>query len=241
MYECIIKKQKQLTSYPLFTQLPEVFWKALWKRKQARSLIKIYVNMLIIHLRVKKIMIIARRIANIAYSITCAKLCPTLWDPMDCSPPGLAHWNFPGKKNGVGCHFLLQWIFPTHGSNLRLLCLLHRQVDSLPLSHLTVGLPIGSAVTETGCGSQNSLQRCLCSNTQKLPIYCLTQQKGFCRCDCIKEPEVPWFRNPRSVTVHFWRVRLKCISWIEFVESLFSFRSYFLLNLYLKSEKSFLI
>ena len=121
MYECIIKKQKQLTSYPLFTQLPEVFWKALWKRKQARSLIKIYVNMLIIHLRVKKIMIIARRIANIAYSITCAKLCPTLWDPMDCSPPGLAHWNFPGKKNGVGCHFLLQWIFPIQGWQLSLL------------------------------------------------------------------------------------------------------------------------
>ena len=32
----------------------------------------------------------------------------------------------------MGCHFLPQGIFPTQGSNL---CLLHRQVDSLALSH----------------------------------------------------------------------------------------------------------
>ena len=44
--------------------------------------------------------------------------------------------SFPGKNTGVGCHFLLQGIFPTQGSNLHLLCLLHWQVDSLPLSHL---------------------------------------------------------------------------------------------------------
>ena len=44
--------------------------------------------------------------------------------------------DFPGKNTGVGCHSLLQGIFPTQGSNLCLLCLLHWQVDSLPLSHL---------------------------------------------------------------------------------------------------------
>ena len=26
-------------------------------------------------------------------------------------------WDFPGKNTGVGCHALLQWIFPTQGSN----------------------------------------------------------------------------------------------------------------------------
>ena len=40
-------------------------------------------------------------------------------------------WKFPGKDTGVGCHFLLQRIFPTQGSNLRL-CLLHWRVDSPP-------------------------------------------------------------------------------------------------------------
>ena len=32
---------------------------------------------------------------------------------MDCSLPGSSvHGNFPGKSTGVGCHFLLQGIFP---------------------------------------------------------------------------------------------------------------------------------
>ena len=46
----------------------------------------------------------------------------------------LCPWNFPGKNTGMGCHFLLQEIFLTQGSNPRLLHLLHWQVDSLPLS-----------------------------------------------------------------------------------------------------------
>ena len=42
---------------------------------------------------------------------------------------------FPGKNTGVGCHFLLQGIFPTQGSILRLLHLLHCRVGSLTLHH----------------------------------------------------------------------------------------------------------
>ena len=48
----------------------------------------------------------------------------------------LCPWFFPGKNTGVSSHFLLQVIFLTQGSNLHLLCLLHWQADSLPLSHL---------------------------------------------------------------------------------------------------------
>ena len=44
----------------------------------------------------------------------------------------LCSWDSPGKNIGVGCHFLLWGIFPTQGSNRRLLQLLHWQVDSLP-------------------------------------------------------------------------------------------------------------
>ena len=40
--------------------------------------------------------------------------------------------DFPGKNTGVGCHFLLQGIFPAQESNWRLLLL---QMDSLLLSH----------------------------------------------------------------------------------------------------------
>ena len=48
----------------------------------------------------------------------------------------LCPWDFPGKNTGVSCHFLLQGIFPTQGSNPCFLSLLHWQVGSLPLSHL---------------------------------------------------------------------------------------------------------
>ena len=35
--------------------------------------------------------------------------CPTPCDPIDSSPPGSpVPWDSPGKKTGVGCHFLLQ-------------------------------------------------------------------------------------------------------------------------------------
>ena len=37
------------------------------------------------------------------------QLCPTLCDPMDCSPPGSSvHGDSPDKNTGVGCHVLLQ-------------------------------------------------------------------------------------------------------------------------------------
>ena len=45
----------------------------------------------------------------------------------------LCPWDSPGTNTGVRCHFLLQGIFPTQGSNPCLLCLLHRQAGSLPL------------------------------------------------------------------------------------------------------------
>ena len=42
------------------------------------------------------------------------QLCLTLCDLMDCSPPGFsAHGDSPGKITGVGCHALLQGVFPT--------------------------------------------------------------------------------------------------------------------------------
>ena len=69
----------------------------------------------------------------------CAQVCPTLCDTMDCL---LCAGNFPGKNTGTDCHFPLQGIFPTKGSNMGLLCLLHWQADSLPLYHL--GKPMWS-------------------------------------------------------------------------------------------------
>ena len=56
--------------------------------------------------------------------------CPALCNLMDCSPLGSSvHGDSPGKNTGVGCYALLQGIFPTQGSNLCLLHLLHRQAE----------------------------------------------------------------------------------------------------------------
>ena len=56
-----------------------------------------------------------------------------LWDPVDCSPPGFSvHWISQVRVTGVGCHFLLEEIFPARELNPSLL---HWQASSLPLSH----------------------------------------------------------------------------------------------------------
>ena len=75
---------------------------------------------------------IENRYSN-CYCCLVAKSCLTLLRPRGlylswfCCP-----WDFPGKNAGVGCHFLLQWIVLTQGSNPCLPCW---QVDSLPLSY----------------------------------------------------------------------------------------------------------
>ena len=61
------------------------------------------------------------------------------WDSVLCL------WDSPSKNTGVGCHDLLQGIFPTQGSNPHLLCLLHWQTGSLPLSHQ--GKPFGPIIS----------------------------------------------------------------------------------------------
>ena len=55
---------------------------------------------------------------------------------MDCSPQcSSVHGVFQARTlQAVGCHALLQGIFPTQGSNLRLLRLLHWQAGFLPLA-----------------------------------------------------------------------------------------------------------
>ena len=47
----------------------------------------------------------------------------------------LRPWDAPGKKSGVGHHFLLQGISPTQGSNLGLLHCRETLIRSLELTH----------------------------------------------------------------------------------------------------------
>ena len=66
---------------------------------------------------------------------------------MDCSPPGSSvHGNSPGKNTGVGCHALLQEIFPTQGLNPGLP---HRRQIFYHLSYQTKYLPFISLWNES--------------------------------------------------------------------------------------------
>ena len=81
---------------------------------------------------------------------------------MECSPPGSSvPGDSPGQSTRVGCHALLQGIVPTQGYNPSLLCLLHWQAKSLPLSH-----PAAAAAT-----AAKSLQSCptLCDPIDSSP------------------------------------------------------------------------
>ena len=62
--------------------------------------------------------------------------CPTFCNPLDWSPPGSSvHRTFLSKNAGMGCHFFLQEIFLTQGSNPCLLCLLYYSQILYLLSH----------------------------------------------------------------------------------------------------------
>ena len=61
---------------------------------------------------------------------SCVLLFATLWAE---ATRLLCPWDSPGKSTEMGCHFLLQGIFPSQGLNLYLLGLLRCQEGSLPL------------------------------------------------------------------------------------------------------------
>ena len=61
--------------------------------------------------------------------LSCVRLFATPWT-VACQAP---LWDSPGINTGMGCHFFLQGIFLTQGSNQHLLYRLHWQAGSLPL------------------------------------------------------------------------------------------------------------
>ena len=70
-------------------------------------------------------------------------------------------------NTGVVCHFLLQGIFLTQGSNLSLLHLCHQQADSLPRHHLGSSSLWGHLLLKVGCGGLPS------------PWYCRNTLPGY--------------------------------------------------------------
>ena len=104
----------------------------------------------------------------------------------------LSPWDFPGKDTGVGCHFPLQGIFPTQGSNLGLLhcrqILYWRNYKGSPgeaCDYLSIQLPCGElffqvSMPSMACFGHGGLEVCNIFNTNIptahfvqgcLPIY----------------------------------------------------------------------
>ena len=114
-----------------------------------------------------------------------AQSCLTLCDPMKCSPPGSSvHGDSPDKNTGVGCHSLLQRIFPIQGSNLRLLH--HRQI----LHHWATRKPnfiiyVDIILTERYCKNCSYLKnssQCGIQLLIRINVYQNSSQSAHCLC-----------------------------------------------------------
>ena len=68
-----------------------------------------------------------------AHSLSCVRFFGTPWTIARQAPLSTG---FSRQEYWSGLPFSPLWIFPTQGSNACLLCLLHWQIDSLPLLHL---------------------------------------------------------------------------------------------------------
>ena len=91
-----------------------------------------------------------------------AQSCPTLCNPMDYSlPSSSVHGISQARITGVGCHFPLQEVFPTQGSNLRLPCFLYWQANSLPLTEPPGKPRLPFILTHFAGGGGSMLHACL--------------------------------------------------------------------------------
>ena len=98
-----------------------------------------------------------------------AELCLTLLWPLRLGSARLfGPWDYPGKNTGVGCHFLLQGIFLTQGSDP---CLLPYHLSPLG-SHRPISTPSSFSMYFCNCSScWSSDQRSCLLNTIKRAHY----------------------------------------------------------------------
>ena len=118
---------------------------------------------------------------------------------MECSPPGSSvHVDSPGKNTRVGCHSLLQRIFPAQGLNPHLRSLLRWQADSLPAEPL--GKPRDLYWMPKLCtkiprqGTRES--KCQCAKEDLSEIQ--KQKEGKCSLNTVIEEESGRIREWRS-------------------------------------------
>ena len=120
--------------------------------------------------------------------------CLTLCNPTDCSLPGSSvHRDSPGKNTGVGCHALLQGIFPAQG---RFWTLMHCRQILDPLSHQ------GSPLNRQYC----SISQVCCLNKKEfvsqLTYTCKVSKFILCQYNSIKQIKNNLIKILRKPTQH---------------------------------------
>ena len=113
------------------------------------------------------------------------QLCLTLCNPMDCSlPRPLCPWDSPGKKTGVGCHFLLQGSSPPRD----------RTRVSCTAGGVSTTEPLGSPLN-----SEESLKLSGIADCQPLPKFPSSPDPGqkVLHIICIALEHVRWSTSRR--------------------------------------------
>ena len=143
---------------------------------------------------------------------------------MDHSLPGFSfHGDSPDKDTGVGCHALLQRIFPTPGSNPDLPH--HRQIlyslsykgspwipewvaypfsrgSSWPRNWIGVFCTAGGFFTSFPGGSEGKESACDAGDLDLIPGLGRSLEKGMVNHSSIVAWRIPWSRGVQQATVH---------------------------------------
>ena len=152
----------------------------------------------------ERLQIYASSLNSVWHGCVCARLatqsCSTLCDRMEWGPGSSVRGDSPGKNTEVGCHFLLQRIFPTQGLNPGLP---HCRQMLYHLSH--------QGILHTKCHTMKSQWLCLPffrSYAGTLVPRWLSGKKSTCQSKkCRRHPldswvgKIPWRRKWQSTTI----------------------------------------
>ena len=143
-------------------------------------------------------------------SVSVAQPCPTLCDHRDFSPPGSSvHGKSQVRITAMGCHFLLQGVFQTQKLNLSFL---HKEADSLPLSHL--GNPDLIKINSNQCGLKHVYLDSLGALVHIIPFKDLNWYRGQSgqptpagknELNCVLVLHVPSVKNRSLLFTFYWR------------------------------------
>ena len=158
------------------------------------------------------------------YACSITQSCPALCDPMDCSSPGYSVLViFSGKNTGMSCHFLLQGIFPTQGSNPHLL---PWQVGSLsePPDHLHCDVKVAQSCLilcdpmdfSPPCSfvhgiSQARILECIAISSSRGSSRLRDHTRASCKSPALQAYSLPRSHQGNHNTIYLFTIFIVCL------------------------------